>query len=30
MSFKINLISDFFISEYYDNDLTQPFYQNSA
>lgn len=26
MPIRINLIADFFIIEYYDNDLTQPFY----
>lgn len=26
MPIRINLIADFFISEYYDDDLTQPFY----
>ena len=26
MTIRINLIADFFIGEYYDNDLTQPFH----
>ena len=30
MTIRINLIADFFIGEYYDNDPTQPFYQKPA